>query len=219
MPTYLKLLTKTINQVLQTPGARCTVAQASFDAWVKYYRQDENTPNATVSYYTKGSLVALCLDLHLRREGKHHAGRRDARLWKRAARRPHDRGRFAGRAGGAGRAQLRRRDCAVGAQHRRAAAGRLAGRARRQPQARAAQLAQRLGLRVAENHSVQIKTVLRGGAAEQAGFAAGDEWLGLQGENPGLAHQPSSTMWRFTPAPKPNWWPWWRATAVCWNCP
>ena len=47
-----------------------TVAQASFDAWVKYYRQDENTPNATVSYYTKGSLVALCLDLTLRAEGK-----------------------------------------------------------------------------------------------------------------------------------------------------
>jgi predicted metalloprotease with PDZ domain len=40
-----------------------SVAQASFDAWVKYYRQDENTPNATVSYYTKGALVALCLDL------------------------------------------------------------------------------------------------------------------------------------------------------------
>ena len=35
------------------------MAQASFDAWVKYYRQDENTPNATVSYYTKGALVAL----------------------------------------------------------------------------------------------------------------------------------------------------------------
>ena len=41
-------------------------------------------------------------------------------------------------------------------------------------------LAQRLGIRVAENHSVQIKTVLRGSAAEQAGFAAGDEWLGLR---------------------------------------
>jgi len=43
-----------------------------------------------------------------------------------------------------------------------------------------AQLAQRLGLRVAENHSVQIKTVLRGGAAEKAGLAPGDEWLGVQ---------------------------------------
>jgi predicted metalloprotease with PDZ domain len=41
------------------------------------------------------------------------------------------------------------------------------------------QLAQRLGLRVTENHSVQVKSVLRGGAAEKAGLASGDEWLGL----------------------------------------
>ena len=68
--TYLRLLNKTINQVQQTPGRLVqTVAQSSFDAWVKYYRQDENTPNATVSYYTKGALVALCLDLTLRRDG------------------------------------------------------------------------------------------------------------------------------------------------------
>ncbi len=69
--TYLRLLAKNINQVLQTPGRRVqSVADASFDAWVKYYRQDENTPNATVSYYTKGALVGLCLDLALRREGR-----------------------------------------------------------------------------------------------------------------------------------------------------
>ncbi|WP_440136118.1 M61 family metallopeptidase, partial [Escherichia coli] len=54
--TYLRLLTKNINQMLQTPGRQVqSVAQASFDAWVKYYRQDENTPNSTVSYYTKGA--------------------------------------------------------------------------------------------------------------------------------------------------------------------
>ena len=43
-----------------------------------------------------------------------------------------------------------------------------------------AQLAQRLGLRVSEIQGIHITTVLRGGAAEQAGFAAGDEWLGLE---------------------------------------
>ena len=47
------------------------------------------------------------------------------------------------------------------------------------------QLAQRLGLRVAENHSVQIKTVLRGGAAEKAGMSAGDEWLGIEVQGQG----------------------------------
>jgi predicted metalloprotease with PDZ domain len=62
-----------------------TVAQASFDAWVKYYRQDENTPNATVSYYTKGSLVALCLDLTLRAEGKATLDDVMRALWKRCA--------------------------------------------------------------------------------------------------------------------------------------
>ena len=43
-----------------------------------------------------------------------------------------------------------------------------------------AQLAQKLGLRVQEGHGVQIKTVLRGGAAEQAGMMAGDEWLAVE---------------------------------------
>jgi predicted metalloprotease with PDZ domain len=43
-----------------------------------------------------------------------------------------------------------------------------------------AQLAQRLGLRVSESQGLQVKVVLRGGAAEQAGMAAGDEWLGVE---------------------------------------
>src|SRR5690606_29168225 len=68
---YLGLVGKTLSGVLATPGRKLqSVAQASFDAWVKYYRGDENTPNATVSYYTKGSLVALALDLTLRTRGK-----------------------------------------------------------------------------------------------------------------------------------------------------
>jgi predicted metalloprotease with PDZ domain len=65
---YLKLLTKTLNQVLQTPGRKIhSVAQASFEAWTKYYRPQPNTANTTVSYYTKGALIALCLDLTLRK--------------------------------------------------------------------------------------------------------------------------------------------------------
>ena len=82
--TYLKLLNKTINQVLQTPGRDVqAVAQASFDAWVKYYRQDENTANATVSYYTKGALVALCFDLTLRAEGATNLDEVMRALWQR----------------------------------------------------------------------------------------------------------------------------------------
>ena len=64
---YFSLLSKTINSVLRGSGrSKQSVAASSFDAWVKYYRQDENAPNAIVSYYTKGSLVALALDLSIR---------------------------------------------------------------------------------------------------------------------------------------------------------
>ena len=66
---YLGLLAKTISGVLRGNGrTRQTLADSSFDAWTKYYRQDENSPNSIVSYYTKGALAALALDLHIRRE-------------------------------------------------------------------------------------------------------------------------------------------------------
>ena len=68
---YLELLGRTITTVLRGPGRlRQSIADSSFDAWIKYYRPDENTPNAVVSYYAKGSLVALALDLLLRRAGR-----------------------------------------------------------------------------------------------------------------------------------------------------
>ena len=64
---YLELLGKTLAAVQRGSGRqKQSVAESSFDAWIKYYRQDENTPNAVVSYYTKGSLIALALDLTLR---------------------------------------------------------------------------------------------------------------------------------------------------------
>ncbi|MFZ6658799.1 M61 family metallopeptidase [Undibacterium sp. TJN19] len=66
---YFKLLAKTVNMVTRGSGrTKQSVAESSFDAWTKYYRQDENSPNAIVSYYTKGSLVALGLDLTIRAE-------------------------------------------------------------------------------------------------------------------------------------------------------
>ena len=65
--TYLGQIALTINNVVRSRGRfKQSVAEASFDAWIKYYRQDENAPNALVSYYTKGSLVALALDLTIR---------------------------------------------------------------------------------------------------------------------------------------------------------
>ncbi|MGH8809345.1 MAG: M61 family metallopeptidase, partial [Noviherbaspirillum sp.] len=68
---YLKLIAKTVNGVLRGSGrTKQSIADSSFDAWTKYYRQDENSPNAIVSYYTKGSLVGLALDLTIRAETK-----------------------------------------------------------------------------------------------------------------------------------------------------
>jgi predicted metalloprotease with PDZ domain len=185
---YLKLLNKTINQVLQTPGREVhSVAQSSFEAWTKYYRQDANSPNLTVSYYTKGALVALCLDLSLRQHGvKNHSVSLDdvmRALWVRCCTGKHNgpmteadvlavlkelTGRswaaeFKAWVHGTRDLPLEKLLAAHGVQ------------VKHEP----AQLAQRLGLRVAEDHSVHIKTVLNGSAAHKAGFAPGDEWLGV----------------------------------------
>ena len=68
--SYIELLKTQIDRYLQNPGrAVQTVSESSFDAWVKFYRQDENSNNAGTSYYNKGCLVALCLDLGLRLRG------------------------------------------------------------------------------------------------------------------------------------------------------
>ena len=68
--SYITLLKAQIDRYLQNPGrAIQSVSESSFDAWVKFYRQDENSNNAGTSYYNKGCLVALCLDLGLRLRG------------------------------------------------------------------------------------------------------------------------------------------------------
>lgn len=68
--SYIALLKAQIDRYLQNPGRVIqSVSESSFDAWVKFYRQDENSNNAGTSYYNKGCLVALCLDLGLRLRG------------------------------------------------------------------------------------------------------------------------------------------------------
>ena len=67
--SYLELLGQTITRVIRGGGRRRqSVQESSFDAWTKFYKQDANATNAIVSYYAKGALVALCLDLKLRNE-------------------------------------------------------------------------------------------------------------------------------------------------------
>ena len=178
---YLKLLNKTINQVLQTPGREVqAAAQASFDAWVKYYRQDENTANATVSYYTKGSLVALCFDLLLRAEGHTTLDEVMRALWLHCKAGPMTEGDFAAVLRELGGRSFTRELAAWVHSTRELPLQELLQKHGVVVLEDPAQLAQRLGLRVTETAGVQIKQVLRGGAAELAGFAANDEWLGVE---------------------------------------
>ena len=195
--TYLRLVNKTVNQVLQTPGRLVqSVAQASFDAWIKYYRQDEQTPNATVSYYTKGALVAMCFDLTLRAEGKGTLDDVMRLLWKQSDGGPIAESDVAaaletvgGRSFAAELAQwVHSTDELPLAELLRA----HGVAALDDP----AQRAQELGLRVTETGgSIQVKVVLRGGAAEQAGFSANDEWIGI--ELPPAKGRPAQG-WRLT---------------------
>jgi predicted metalloprotease with PDZ domain len=68
---FLKHLGEELTQLERTPGAaKASLEEASLLAWIKYYRPDENAGNSSVSYYLKGELVALALDLALRRAGR-----------------------------------------------------------------------------------------------------------------------------------------------------
>jgi predicted metalloprotease with PDZ domain len=191
---YLRLLNKSVNQLQQTPGRLLqSVAQASFDAWVKYYRVDENTPNATVSYYGKGALVALCIDLTLRAESRHSLDDVMRALWQRCAAGPmHEEDLLAVLRELSGRSwsrEIQRWVHGTGELPLRELLEQHGVRVHEEP----AQLAQRLGLRVTESGGgVQVKTVLRGGAAEQAGLAAGDEWLGVE-----VGTGKSGSSWRL----------------------
>jgi predicted metalloprotease with PDZ domain len=185
---YLRLLNKTINQVLQTPGRKVhTVAQSSFEAWTKYYLQDANSPNLTVSYYSKGALVALCLDLSLRQHGvRNHSVTLDdvmRGLWKRC------------KAGPMQESDLLEVLKDLTGRSWRSELNAWVHSTRELPLDKLltahgvtihhdpAQLAQALGLRVLEERGVVIKQVLNGSPAHTTGFAPTDEWLGVEISN------------------------------------
>lgn len=69
---YLEIEADNIARVIAQSGRRRqSVAASSFDAWVKYYRQDENAANSMVSYYQKGAMVGMALDLTIREATQH----------------------------------------------------------------------------------------------------------------------------------------------------
>jgi len=181
---YVKLVGRAMNGVRQSPGQHVqSVAEASFDAWIKYYRADENTPNSTISYYTKGSLVALRLDLALRAGGKATLDDVMRALWREAP-------------GGAVTEELilktvaRLGGKAAAAElrewvHERGELDVLPALARVgvEPESEALALATELGLRVSEGPvtGIQVKSVLAGGVGAAAGLSAGDEILAVDG--------------------------------------
>jgi predicted metalloprotease with PDZ domain len=69
---FLESLSSKIEELQTTPGrAVQSVELASFDAWIKYYRPDENSSNVSISYYTKGAVAAFLLDAKIRKLTNH----------------------------------------------------------------------------------------------------------------------------------------------------
>jgi predicted metalloprotease with PDZ domain len=84
--SYLECLGQDITRVIRQNGRfRQTVSDSSFDTWTRFYKQDEGAPNHIVSYYTKGALIALALDLLIQQKSEHKHRLDDVmrHLWQR----------------------------------------------------------------------------------------------------------------------------------------
>ncbi len=206
---YLELLGSSITAYLRTPGrAKQSLAESSFDAWIKYYRQDENSPNAAVSYYGKGSLVALCLDLTIREKtrGKKSLDDLMRALWLR-----HGRAgigvdedgieRLAGEVTGLDLRRyfdewlrstrelpLRALLAAHGVDMELRSAESSSDKGGKRARSKNTSGLAMLGIRArAENGDTAVTHVLEGGAAQEAGVAAGDVIVAVEGLRPGQA--------------------------------
>jgi predicted metalloprotease with PDZ domain len=182
---YLKLVGQTLGQVLSAPGRRQhSLAQSSFEAWTKYYRQDENTPNAVVSYYAKGALLGMALDLSLRTQERPGATLDELlrQLWRESGGGPISEAQILAAVSELGGAELAAKlqvwvhgtddlplPCLLeklGVRWNCDKPG----------------MSQRLGLRVSEGEGgLRVKQVLHGGAGLSAGLSVGDELLACNG--------------------------------------
>lgn len=82
---YLEHLGEEIGRLEDTPGRMAqSCSEASFDAWIKLYRSDENTVNSTISYYLKGEIVCALIDVEMRARTNGQRGLDDvlAELWR-----------------------------------------------------------------------------------------------------------------------------------------
>ena len=70
--SYLDILAKNYARLLRNKGRFVqSLAQSSFDAWIKFYRPNENTKNSVVSYYLKGAFIGLLMDLKISFQNHH----------------------------------------------------------------------------------------------------------------------------------------------------
>ena len=198
---YLSLLGETATRVLRGSGRhKQSIAESSFDAWIKYYRQDENAPNAIVNYYAKGCLAALALDLTIRANTDDKRSLDDVMraLWVRYGKRglgvPEDgveqvaaeiagvdlKAFFASAVRGTGDLPIGKLLADFGVEQVvRAAEGasdKGGKTAKKELPARAV-----LGVKVAENGEARLAQVYDGGTAQMAGLSAGDVVVALDG--------------------------------------
>ncbi len=190
---YLKLLGKTVSNVLRGSGRlKQSVAESSFDAWTKYYRQDENAPNAIVSYYAKGALVALALDLQWRAASDGRGSLDDLMraLWQRHGKTGVGVGEdeifgllaevAAAQCGDAARGLADWLREAVEGTEDLPLAGLLKGFGVAY-QLEPSSPAPSLGARLSASAPLRVLSVHDGGAAQAAGLSAGDELVALDG--------------------------------------
>ena len=196
--SYLELVGQTITRVLRGSGRlRQTLEESSFDAWTKFYKQDANASNAIVSYYAKGSLVALALDLKIRSESEFSLDDVMRECWRRYGETGEgmpERGLervcmevtgldlsdfFNASIRGTGELPLPRLLARFGVEHHlRSASGREDKGGKPSP----AKPGPWLGATLTENAGKSVFTVVaNGGPAEKAGVAPGDVAVALDG--------------------------------------
>ena len=202
---YLEELAQTITRVMRTPGRHIqSVAESSFYAWTKFYKQDENSPNAIVSYYAKGALVALGLDVTLRVRSADRLGLDDLmrRLWLdhgKTGRAVEEDGIqkaaeellgeslepfFTSFVEGTGELPLQEwlAELGIGMSLRAASGTEDQGGYRSNTPDTDLEVPSALGLRhVQKGDFLEITQVLEGGAAQQAGLSPGDRLISLGG--------------------------------------
>ena len=203
--SYLELLAQLITRVLRIPGRfKQSIGDSSFDAWTKFYKQAENAPNAIVSYYAKGALIALSLDLTIRQQSGGDKSLDDVmrRLWRE----------FGSQGVGVEEGDVERiaidetgidlsaffdlairgtddlplqpllASVGVGMAIRQAASADDKGGVRKSVADGSKPVKPTLGVQhMADGKDVKLTMVLDGGAAQKAGFSAGDVVMAIDG--------------------------------------